>query len=359
MAPIAKKVQGGTADPLHRFVAENLEGLEPGLSLLETSLRLGRSTVDLVAVDGKQSLVLIAVAEVADVKLLLNALDAYIWCLAFPDNVRRLYPDAAIAPARPPRLVFVATEMPAAFLELVERLSVISLECHQLATTAERPEELAAPETDATRPSVATAEPHPSTIDVPAEPEPQPGATTQLAGCLSGGFDAAVARQWERFLGDVSMATPEPDAGETAVTAGSPAGKLIRSAHGTTSNRHRRNGQTSAPHPVLPPVSNGHGGNAHSTNGDPKHGRQPSAEAAQFAPLEHAAVDLGPRVEIAPALSTAALITASADAGPVTPRPAHEETRTVNHPALQALRFPKSGVSRQWQEFLDQLATNQ
>jgi hypothetical protein len=31
----------------------------------------------------------------------------------------------------------------------------------------------------------------------------------------------------------------------------------------------------------------------------------------------------------------------------------------VNHPALQALRFPKSGVSRQWQEFLDQLAANQ
>jgi hypothetical protein len=38
---------------------------------------------------------------------------------------------------------------------------------------------------------------------------------------------------------------------------------------------------------------------------------------------------------------------------------ADDEPRTVNHPALESLRFPKTGVSRQWQEFLDQLAANQ
>jgi len=105
--------------------------------------------------------------------------------------------------------------------------------------------------------------------------------------------------------------------------------------------------------------------------------------AAEPAPVEHAAVNLGvrPRVEdpaapAAPAPPTTAPVAqpaapkaapepkpaaprAVAEPKPAAPRPAHEETRTVNHPALQALRFPKSGVSRQWQEFLDQLAANQ
>jgi hypothetical protein len=80
--------------------------------------------------------------------------------------------------------------------------------------------------------------------------------------------------------------------------------------------------------------------------------------AAEPALIEHAAVDLGvaPRLEAAAAGPT---VKEAASPKPSATRPALEETRMVNHPALQALRFPKSGVSRQWQEFLDQLAANQ
>ena len=62
MALIAKKSRESVPEQLRRFVAANLEALEPGLKVLETALCLGRSTVDVVAVDHKQTLVLVAVA---------------------------------------------------------------------------------------------------------------------------------------------------------------------------------------------------------------------------------------------------------------------------------------------------------
>ncbi len=335
MALITRKVQGGVPERLRRFVAENLEALEPGLNVLETSLCLGHSTVDVVAVDGKQTLVLVAVAEVADAGMLISTLDAYIWCLAFPDNVRRLYPDADIAATRPPRVVFVATQMPGAFLDLIERLSVINPECHELAVVPEGED----------APSVgATAEPM---VELPlavTEAALMDGEVEGVASAarLSAGFDAAVARQWETFQpgngqtnGHIALELPdsEPEAPIRAATskAGNGQGLVAHAAEALLAQTIR---------------------------------------AAEPAPLEHAAVNLGmcPRPEAqGPALRTAAGVPldelatpiTAAEPKPATSRSALEETRTVNHPALQALRFPKTGVSRQWQEFLDQLAANQ
>jgi len=443
MTLIAKKVHGSVPERLRRFVAEHLEALEPGLSVLETSLRLGRSTVDVVAVDGKQTLVLVAVADVADVTMLISTLDAYIWCLAFPDNMRRLYPNAAIAATRPPRVVFVAAQIPAAFLELVERLSVINPECHELAPATDREDAMtasaatAAALTPAVRPTAeAVAElPLAAAVlrvpDIEAQPEPalEPVAL-QPAARLSAGFDAAVARQWESFLAESAVAAPAPPAGPQAPVAAStptwpprvPPHRLLSGAP----NGQPSNGQAPPTHATSAPASNGHLADGHAANGHASNGHQAIAHhasastetdgpitrsalanahvasgkagnrpapiahaaeavlaqamrAAEPAPVEHAAVNLGvrPRVEApaAPAVPTApaapaapaepavptapAAPRAAAEPKPAAPRPAHEETRTVNHPALQALRFPKSGVSRQWQEFLDQLAANQ
>jgi hypothetical protein len=349
MALITKKVQGGVPERLRRFVAENLEALEPNLSVLETSLRLGQSTVDVVAVDGKQTLVLVAVAEVADAAMLISTLDAFIWCLAFPDNVRRLYPDVTIAATRPPRVVFVATRMPAAFLDLVERLSVINPECHELAAVPD--DDQGTPIVDTT---VADATPAAQPTDEPVEP---PRALAETSARLSAGFDAAVARPWEsvRVESPIDLDLP----GSTS------AGPNGRSA-----------------------ATNGHAASGKTGNGQ-VHGAETllaqAIRAAEATPVEHAAVNLGvrprPETPTAPAGSASAIAPGApasqsaapgataepkvagsrvaAEAKPAPSRPAPEETRTVNHPALQALRFPKTGVSRQWQEFLDQLAANQ
>jgi hypothetical protein len=437
MALMARRVQGGAPEQLRHFVAENLEALEPGLRVLETSLRLGRSTVDVVAVDGKQTLVLVSVAEVAAVTTMISALDAYIWCLAFPDNVRRLYPDAAIATARPPRLVFVAAKVPPAFLELLDRVSVIDPECHELAPSNER-EDAEAAATDVRAALAASA--WPSVDDrliavSEVEDAQEPVAVAMPAAArLSAGFDAAVARQWENFHTDetiaVAAAPTEPLAAVPASTPTWPARvQQVRAESAATLNGEPSNGhiqRTAAPsapaakaHAVKGHATkghatkenavnghtNGHAANGHAAkapvsveieapvsrstlaighagNGKVANVQSPLAQAAEALlaqaihaaepnDVEHAAVNLGvrPRAEasaapVAPATPAAPAPAApaprpGAESTPAAQRAGNEEPRTVNHPALQALRFPKGGVSRQWQEFLDQLAANQ
>ena len=293
MALKAKKAQGNGPERLRRFVAQNLESLEPDLRVLETALRLGRSTVDVVAVDDKQTLVLVAVAEVADVTMLISALDAYIWCLAFPDNIRRLYPEAAIVAARPPRIVFVASQVPPAFLELAERLSVVTPECHEMAVDGE--------------PAI---EDEPEPVGVAAA-EPQTRANGQGAHGRAANGHTPLAQAAEALLAQAVHAVEPAHVEHAAVNLGI---------------RRRVENQATPAAPVAP--------------------APPVAVAAPATPA-------APAAPAAPAPRVAAEPKAPAQ------RPGHEEARPVNHPALQALRFPKSGVSRQWQEFLDQLAASQ
>src|SRR5688572_13118817 len=169
MAPITRKPQGTVQDRIRTFVAEHAETIEPGLTVLETSLRLGRTTIDVVALDAKQTLVLVVAGEVADEKMLINTLDAYIWCLAFPDNVRRLYPNASIAVTRPPRVIVVAENIPDTFLELAEGLSVVHVECQELAGP-----EAAVPDREKDRTPAAIAAPTSlAGAAAPAAPRPE------------------------------------------------------------------------------------------------------------------------------------------------------------------------------------------
>jgi hypothetical protein len=255
----------------------------------------------------------------------------------------------------------------------------------------------------------------------------------QAAARLSAGFDAAVARQWESFLvespGGGSERQAEPQTPVAASTTtwpprvppyrplnGVPTGQpsngqtptmqttSAEASNGHLTNDHAANDHATDGHQaiVLAPagsetdgpisrsaLANGHGANGKAGNGQPPVAHAAEAllahaiRAAEPAPVEHAAVNLGVRLRVeapaapaAPAPPTTAPVAQPAapkaapepkpaaprtvaEPKPAAPRPAHEETRTVNHPALQALRFPKSGVSRQWQEFLDQLAANQ
>jgi hypothetical protein len=337
MALIAKKSRETAPEQLRSFVATHLETLEAGLTVLETSLCLGRSTVDVVAVDHKQTPVLVAVAEVADVPMLVTALDAYIWCLTFPERMRQLYPDAGIATTRPPRLVFVAARMPGDFLDLVERLSVINPECHELAETPEVGDTTTTSGVVPANGSLAETEP------IVPEVENEPGSETFLAEAVTAVAVLPASATWSPRV--LQGSDSDTDAPASTGKAGHAHEVGTPGLNGRAANDHG---------------ANGYGANGHAANG---HASKPighmaeallaqAMRAAEPALIEHAAVDLGvvPRLEAAPSAPSPKLPAA---------RPGVEETRMVNHPALQALRFPKSGVSRQWQEFLDQLAANQ
>lgn len=425
MGLVVRKLQSGAQDRIRSLVAQHAQSLEPGLSVLETSLRLGRATIDVVALDAKQTLVLVVAGEVADEKMLISTLDAYVWCLAFPESVQRLYPAASIVITRPPRVIFVAERIPDTFLELVERLSVVPVECQELSNPspapapapAERPMVAAspAPQVLPVAPVAPVMPPAPVAPVVPMAPVPvapviaapvapmspaptPPPARRGEPAPVAAGFDATVAHQWESFLSNGSagavpvepIPTAPPMAEVPVIRIAPPA---AAAGQWPPTNHAAANGHASG-------HTNGH------TNGYAKPetnvpmAAPAAAQAMPSAPLtqamraaeasiEHAAVDLGsPRVTESPAAQpqpepvahpramappAAAAAPQPPAAAPVQPlrspfksaapvqaakpaAPSAPESPTVNHPALESLKFPKGGVSRQWQDFLDQLA---
>jgi len=130
MRPTFRKLEVKDIGSLERLVAENVEGVEPGLKIVDSRLLLGQAAIDLVGLDGKGSLVLIALDFSADDGLLLRVMDAYSWCLEYPDTLRRLYPMAQ-ASSRPPRILFVVEKMTDAFLRRVKQLSFLEIDCFE------------------------------------------------------------------------------------------------------------------------------------------------------------------------------------------------------------------------------------
>ena len=107
---------------LQAAVAENAESIEAGLKILDTGVSLGGATIELVAVDSATSLALVALGFVADDEMLMRALGAYSWCQEDPEALRRLYPMARLSSGQPPRVIFVAEELPEAFLRKARHL---------------------------------------------------------------------------------------------------------------------------------------------------------------------------------------------------------------------------------------------
>src|SRR5213594_3093298 len=60
MRPTFRKLEVKDISSLEQLVAENVEGIEPGLKIVDTRLLLGQAAIDLVGVDTRNSLVLIA-----------------------------------------------------------------------------------------------------------------------------------------------------------------------------------------------------------------------------------------------------------------------------------------------------------
>jgi hypothetical protein len=124
-----KKLDVADIGKLQALVIENIQGIEPGLTVLDSRLLLGHATIDLVAMDANTSLVLVALGFSADEEMLLKAVEAYSWCLEYPEAIRRLYPAAQVSESRPPRLIFVVGRVPDAFHRKIKQLGFPEIDC--------------------------------------------------------------------------------------------------------------------------------------------------------------------------------------------------------------------------------------
>jgi hypothetical protein len=230
-----------------------------------------------------------------------------------------------------------------------------------------------APRVELTRMSAAPEAP----VTAPALAVPEARVTESTPAAVAAPVTAPAPAAPEAIV-----AKPEPAVPEAPVTKAEPVVELLRTAKAPWLLEE-------APAPGAP-ATNGHADNGHGTNGHAvphakaANGRTPSANSflsAQAARdsggVEHAAVNLGPRPAAQPpATQPRAMMPRVGQAQPAprsAPAPAkaaaargqapgaggEDGSRAAKHPALESLRFPKTGVSRQWQEFLDQLAANQ
>lgn len=117
-----------SVNDLQELVALNVEAIEPGLRLLGSRVALGSATIDLLTVDPAGELTLVALGFDADDQMLLRALEAYSWCLEYPDALGRLYPAERLSPA-PPRVIFIAEKLSDPFLRKIRHLRFSRVGC--------------------------------------------------------------------------------------------------------------------------------------------------------------------------------------------------------------------------------------
>src|SRR6266404_2182254 len=129
MRLVVKKLEVVDLGQMQSLVLEHLDGIESGLTVLDSRVLLGHATIDTVALDAEGALVLITAGFTADEDMLMKAVEAYSWCLEYPDAIRRLYPSVEISAARPPRLMFVIERMPDAFHRKIKQLGFSEVDC--------------------------------------------------------------------------------------------------------------------------------------------------------------------------------------------------------------------------------------
>jgi hypothetical protein len=129
MRVAVRKLRVEDAAKLQGLVVENFDAIEPGLTVLDARLLLGHATIDVIGVDAVGALVLGAVGFSANEEMLLKAVEAYSWCLEYPEALVRLYPSCQVSEERPPRLLFVVERMPDAFHRKIKQLGFPEVDC--------------------------------------------------------------------------------------------------------------------------------------------------------------------------------------------------------------------------------------
>jgi hypothetical protein len=115
---------------LRTLVADNSDAMEPDLTILASNLNLGRTNVELAAIDARHRPVLFVLGLTADDAMLVRALEAYAWCLEYPESIQRLVP-ANVQSGWPPRMVFVAERLLEAFVRKMRLLSFSAVDCFE------------------------------------------------------------------------------------------------------------------------------------------------------------------------------------------------------------------------------------
>src|SRR5262245_10878084 len=115
---------------LRTLVSDNVDAVEPGLKILASNLNLGRTNIELAALDAQNCPVLFVLGLTADDEMLVRALEAYAWCLEYPESVQRLVPASAQL-AWPPRIVFVSERLLEAFVRKMRLLSFSKVDCFE------------------------------------------------------------------------------------------------------------------------------------------------------------------------------------------------------------------------------------
>jgi hypothetical protein len=129
MTLAVKKLRIEDVATLQALVVENFEAIEQGLTVLDARLLLGHATIDVIGADATGSLVLGAIGFTANEEMLLKAVEAYSWCLEYPESLVRHYPTCQISEDRPPRLLFVVERMPDAFHRKIKQLGFPEVDC--------------------------------------------------------------------------------------------------------------------------------------------------------------------------------------------------------------------------------------
>src|SRR2546428_6346629 len=116
---------------LQTLVTEHAEALEPGFRVLAGTVNFGRSTVELVGLDGRGTPALVALGLTGDDAMLFRIVEAYAWSLEYPESVRRLMPAGGGADRWPPRVVFIAERLPESFLRKIRLLTFPAVNCFE------------------------------------------------------------------------------------------------------------------------------------------------------------------------------------------------------------------------------------
>jgi hypothetical protein len=129
MRAAVRKLRVEDVEKLQALVVDNFDAIEPGLTVLDARLLLGHATIDVIGVDSVGALVLGSVGFSANEDMLLKAVEAYSWCLEYPEALVRLYPSCRLSEERPPRLLFVVERMPDAFHRKIKQLGFPEVDC--------------------------------------------------------------------------------------------------------------------------------------------------------------------------------------------------------------------------------------
>src|SRR5215831_14220009 len=115
---------------LRTLVSDNVDAMEQGVKILASNLNLGRTNVELAALDARNCPILFVLGLTADDAMLVRALEAYAWCLEYPESVQRLVP-ANLQLGWPPRIAFVAERLLEAFVRKMRLLNFSAVDCFE------------------------------------------------------------------------------------------------------------------------------------------------------------------------------------------------------------------------------------